>query len=113
MSMDFFRPKVKARVYTESNISEGIPSGKWQYRLLQRGDTVELVEAYGCENGGNGWGSSSDDILDQSIFNETVETDPGTYSSSADKYEKYVAWVFTRVFHLENKEGEVVFHRYE
>jgi hypothetical protein len=98
--MDKYR--VKARVYTEKTISEGIPNNKWCYRLLLEDDTVRLVEAY---NGG-GWCNASDDILDPGLFQEIVDEEPGFYSATDDNYEKYVAWIFKDVFYLQLEKVE-------
>ena len=104
MSMDFYR--VKAKVYTRENISEGIPDGKWCFRLLLEGDTVRIVEAYSCENGGNAWANAPNDILDQDVFNEVARMEPGFYSSCDDVYEKYAAWVLNDLFYLERETVE-------
>jgi len=38
--------KIKAQIYTSSNITDVLPSGTWQYRLLLEDNCVRLVEAY-------------------------------------------------------------------
>lgn len=98
---------IKAKVYTPENISEGLPQSKWQYRLLLIDSTVELVEAIGCDNGGNSWCSASDDILDRELFNLIIESEPEFYLESGDNHDKYVSHIFSKLFYLE-KEGVVV-----
>lgn len=38
--------QIKAQVYTRKNITNALPTGTWQYRLLLEDDSVRLVEAY-------------------------------------------------------------------
>ncbi|AFZ32923.1 hypothetical protein Glo7428_4481 [Gloeocapsa sp. PCC 7428] len=38
--------QIKAQVYTAKNITDALPIGTWQYRLLLEDNSVRLVEAY-------------------------------------------------------------------
>lgn len=85
---------IVAQVYTAENISEGIPSGKWEYRLLLEDDQVRLVEAYH----GSGYCDVDSDILDPDVF-QTYADEDDTYYSHTNQ-EEYISFIFRDLFEL-------------